>query len=241
MTVPASSQAMSAHQLDPAGLGVDLDDGDVGAERERRARGVEAGVDRQLARRWPWPRTARSAHDLDTAGVPATWNAPDSMSSSMSASAASSAWAASFLAGLGELDGGLVDGRAALLQRARAHRAVADGRQVGVAPHERELVDRDAGLGAGDHRPRGVVALAVRRRAGVDGGRAVVVDLDLGVLAVADAAGDLDVDRHADAELHRVAGLAPAPSARRAAGRSRRPRAPGRASRRSRRRRRSGR
>ena len=151
-----------------AGLGVDLDDGDVGAERERGAGGVEAGVDRAAARRRPCDSTARSAHDFDTAGVPATWNAPTSRSSSMSASAASSAWAASCLAVLDELDGRLVDRGAALLQRARAHRAVADRREVGVAPDERDLVDRDAGLGAGDHRPRRVVALAVRRRAGVD-------------------------------------------------------------------------
>ena len=44
-----------------------------------------------------------------------------------------------------------------------------------VSPHTSSIaVDRDAGLVAGDHRPRRVVALAVRRRAGVDDGAAVV-------------------------------------------------------------------
>ena len=155
----------------PAGLGVDLDDGDVGAERERRRRRRRSGCRSSSASpSASAAAAARSAHVLETAGVPATWNAPRSRSSTMSASAASSAVAASCLALLDQLDGGLVDGRPALLQRARAHRPAADRHEVGVAPHELELVDRDAGLVAGDHRPRRVVALAVRRRAGVDDG-----------------------------------------------------------------------
>ena len=106
---------------------------------------------------------------------------------------------------------GLVDGDAALLQRPRAHRARSDRSQVGVAPHEREVVDVDAGLGAGDRRPRRVVPLAVRRGAGVDGAGAVVVDLDLGgFVHRRHAARDLDVDADADAEQLGVAGLSPA-------------------------------
>ena len=171
-------------QLHPAGLGVDLDDGDVGAEREGGALGVEAGVDGQLVavalrntgELGPRLGHGRRAGDVERARLDVELDVGLGGLERLGGQ---------LLAGLGELDGRLVDGRAALLQRARAHRAVTDGRQVGVAPHERELVDRDAGLGAGDHRPRGVVALAVRRRTRVDGGRAVVVDLDLGVLAVA--------------------------------------------------------
>ena len=63
---------------------------------------------------------------------------------------------------LDETGGGLVDGDAALLQRSRSHRAGSDRRQVGVAPDEREVVDVDARLGAGDRRPRRVVPLPVR-------------------------------------------------------------------------------
>ena len=86
-----------------------------------------------------------------------------------------------------------------------------DGHEVGVAPDQRDVIHRDAGLIGGDHRPRGVVALPVRRRAGVDEGRAVVLHLDLGGLAhVADAAGDLDVHADADAEQLGVARLAAA-------------------------------
>ena len=126
-----------AEGADLAGLGVDLDDGDVGAERERRAGGLRRRVSmrQQLAGR----RRRRRARptSCDTAGVPATWNAPSSLSSTMSASSASSSWAASFLACSTSSIGGLVDGGAALLQRARAHRAAAGRHEVGVAPDER--------------------------------------------------------------------------------------------------------
>ena len=120
------------------------------------------------------------------------------------------------LVGLEQLGGdarGLVDqvggreehGVAALLQRARAHGAVALRHEVGVAPDDVDLVHRDAGLLVGEHAPRGDVALAVRRGAGVDDGAAVVEHLDASVLAGADAAGDLDVRADADAQLLHVA------------------------------------
>ena len=49
MSVPASSTATMPHQLDVAGLGVHLDDGDVRAERERGAGRLEVVLDVELA------------------------------------------------------------------------------------------------------------------------------------------------------------------------------------------------
>ena len=95
-----------------------------------------------------------------------------------------------------------VDRAARGLQRARAHRAGAARHRVGVGVDERDLVHRDAEHLAGEHGERGVVALAVHAGAGEHAGRAVVVDLDRAELDVqADRRGDLDVGRHADAEL----------------------------------------
>src|SRR5262249_52279813 len=89
----------------------------------------------------------------------------------------------------------------------------APGHQVGITPLDGDLLDRDAKLLAGEHRPYRGVALAVRGGTGEDGGRAVGVDLDGAVLvwpaSLAAGPGDLDVGGHPDAELERVAGLAP--------------------------------
>ena len=81
------------------------------------------------------------------------------------------------------------------------------GDAVGVAGDDLDLLHRDAGELVGEHGPGRVVALAVSRRTGVDGDRAVAVQHHLGELALAGGAGgDLDVGRHADAELDGVAG-----------------------------------
>ena len=102
-----------------------------------------------------------------------------------------------------------VDGAAGGLQRARAERARTARHSCRVGVDERDLVHRDAEHVAGEHRERGVVALAVDAGAGEHGGRAVVVDLARAPLDVqADRCGDLDVRRHADAELLGVAGCA---------------------------------
>ena len=101
----------------------------------------------------------------------------------MSATSASSRWAASRLALLDQQLGRLVHGRAAELQRARAAGAAARRDEVGVAVDEADAVDRDAGLVGDDHGERRLVALAVGGRAGAHGGRAVVVDLDGAELA----------------------------------------------------------
>ena len=117
-----------------------------------------------------------------------------------------------------EADRRLVHGRAAELQRARAHGALAALDEVGVAVHEADALHRDAELVAGEGGERGGVALPVRRAAGVDGGRAVGLHLDLGeLLAGLRTGGDLHVERHADAELHGLAGVAGGGPARRAA------------------------
>ena len=61
-----------------------------------------------------------------------------------------------------QLAGRLLDGRAAELERARAAGAAALGDQVGVAPLDGDLLDRDAELLADEHRPHRLVALAMR-------------------------------------------------------------------------------
>ena len=130
--MPASSQRDVAEQPHLAGLGVDLDHGDVGAERERRARrGEHRGQiervalvgrrDRQLGPRLRDRRRAghversRAVVEHDVGGVR--------------------------LEQLGrhlprlrhQVDRRLLHGGAALLQRPRAHRAAAVGHEVGVA------------------------------------------------------------------------------------------------------------
>ena len=101
--------------------------------------------------------------------------------------------------------GRLVHRRAAELQRTRPSGASAARDEVGVAVDEADAVDRDAGLIADEHGERGLMALAVGERAGPDGGRAVVVDLDRAELAGAATGGDLDVGGDADPERHPVA------------------------------------
>ena len=96
---------------------------------------------------------------------------------------------------------------AAELHRARAAGATATRDERGVGLHVADLLHRHAELVGDDLRERGGVTLAVRRRARLDRDPAVVVHLDLGELGA--TAGDLDVDRHADAELHAVVALAP--------------------------------
>ena len=100
-------------------------------------------------------------------------------------------------------------GGAAELQRPRPAGAAAGAHTVGVAVDQRDVLDRDAGLVGDQHRVGGLVALPVRLRAGVDRHRAVVVHLDRPELVAAAAGGDLDVGGHTDAEQRLVAGLAP--------------------------------
>ena len=147
------------------------------------------------------------------------------------------------LGGLDERLGGDVDGRAALLERPRAHRAHRPAGTRSVSPQITSIWSIGMPvLGRGDHRPRRDVTLPVRGGAGVDDGAAVLAELDAGVLVeLGRAARDLDVHAHADAELLGVARWPGGPPARRAGRRSRRRRARCRAPSRSRRRRTSGR
>ena len=153
---------------------------------------------------------AMSAHVRVTAGVPATWNAPRSVSSTTSAASASSNPAAICRAD---------STRASAVTWTAVPPCWSDrdpivrrpcGHEVGVAPDHVDLVHRDARVGRRDHRPRGDVTLPVRGRARVHGGPAVLPQLDAGVLVhLGSAAGDLDVHAHADAELLGVAARPP--------------------------------
>ena len=187
---------------------------------------------------------ASSAHVLATAGVPATWNAPASLSSTTSASSASSSFGGQLLGLLDELDRRLVARPrhpAAASASPSCRRRRARGR---CRPRRASILSIGMPVCSwAIMRPRGDVALAVRRGAGVDDGpsrrrcTSILACSPIG----GDAAGDLDVDADADAELLGVAAARGAPPARRAARCSRPRRAPCRARRRSRRRRRSGR
>src|ERR1700689_2622350 len=97
------------------------------------------------------------------------------------------------------------------MQRPRAIGPDTGWVEIGVSVDDRDLVHRDAELVLHQHRPRGVVPLAMRGTAGVDGGAAVVRHLDLGGLAgVRVRRGDLDVGEKADTELPGVTAGAPA-------------------------------
>jgi hypothetical protein len=72
MMVPASSQATMRTQLDLAGLGVDLDDREVGAEGEGGSGLGEVG-DARRAGASAAAAAATSAQLTERAGVPATW------------------------------------------------------------------------------------------------------------------------------------------------------------------------
>ena len=133
-----------AQVADLAGLGVDLDDGDVAAERERRRRprrrssaALEAAVAGGGAGQ-VGPRLAhgRRAGDVEGAVVHVEHDVGGVGLEQAGGDV------------LGLLDqrlGGPWTGGAALLQRARAHRAAAALDEVGVAPDDVDLVHRDAG------------------------------------------------------------------------------------------------
>jgi hypothetical protein len=185
-------------QHHPAGLGVHLDHGQVGAERERRARRAEDAVHeqglplRQLreaqrgVRRTPYrnPLPCGVEDDVVRLGLQQVGRA---------------------LAGqLDQLPAGLLDGGAAVLQAARPGRPAADRDQVGVPVQHGDPLHRDAQLLADQHRPRGRVPLAVRGGPGEHGDAAVRVDLDGGVLVRSAGLhrrpGDLHVHRQPDPE-----------------------------------------
>lgn len=163
------------HELDPAGLGVDLDHGHVRAEgRSAPPQKVESPISGVSG----WA-AATSDHPTPTAGVPATWN----RASAMVPGAAPSRWPA-VSAGPGvrsTMSSTAASSRSAACSRPRSmawaaasctaapgelHRAGAAGDRpagddVGVAVHDHDAVHRDAQPVGREHGPRRVVALAV--------------------------------------------------------------------------------
>ncbi len=109
-----------------------------------------------------------------------------------------------------DLLGGAVHRRTSELQRARpaGTRPALDA--VGVPLDEGDVLDRDVGEARDELGERRLVTLPVVGGADTNRGAAGLVDLDLRpLLRVAFRGGDLDVARHADAELHGVAGVPP--------------------------------
>ncbi|CAB4882202.1 unannotated protein [freshwater metagenome] len=91
--------------------------------------------------------------------------------------------------------------RPSSLQRTRTHRARTARHEVRVGLHVADLVHRNAELVGDDHRERRVVRLAVARRTDHHRCATVVIDGDLAVLGEqTERGGDLDVRRNADTE-----------------------------------------
>ncbi len=186
------------HESALAGLGIDLDHRELGAERERWPRRLEVRGDHErfaVAARCgagqlgPADGLRRCARDLQ-----ATGHRDEILRVGLE------------LVGR-EVSGtlehryrGLVHRDTGNLHRARAHRAAPGGHHVGVAEHHADVFDRDAESVGDEHRPRGLVALPGRTAAGGDRGPAVVVDGDRARFAAAWRVGDLDVHAKADAE-----------------------------------------
>ena len=209
-----------AQQRHLAGVLVDLDHGDVSAERERRTILREVELRRQPARavlviddvlirggsiggsrgeRSPVERRGRRTGHTDGTGHRVDHDVGRVGFEQVSGQT------------LGLVDqrfGRLHHCRAPELQRTRAAGAAAAADEIGVHRLQPDAVDRDAGLVAHDHRERSLVALTVRRGAGHHGGRAVGVHFDGAVLAGASTCGDLHVRGHTDAQQRAVAASA---------------------------------
>ena len=149
--------------------------------------GLEVVIDRQRVAVVAAATPARPTCDR-SAGVPATWKRPSALSSTTSSGLASSSVGGELAGLVDERRPRLVHGRAAELQRPRAHRALAAPARGRCRRGRLDVVHRDAELVADEHGERGGVALAVGRGAGVDDGAAVGLDLDLGVLLARRAA-----------------------------------------------------
>ena len=143
-------------------LGVDLDDGDVGAERERRHRRVEdvlggkaaVGAVGEVA---PAEAARRRAGDVEAAVL--EHDVADVRLEAVCRP----------LAGrVDELGGRRGEGGAGELHRARPDGQAAGGNRIGVAVDDLDAVDRHAGGVGDDHRPRRLMALPVRRRPAAD-------------------------------------------------------------------------
>ena len=189
-----------------AGLGVELDDSHARTERERAgaALGLEAVLGIERAEVGPRQRPGRRTGDEEAGGDTAARGAclehdVGDIGLEQLGRAAT--------AQLDDVARRAVRGRPAQLGRARADRAAAERREVGVAVAHDDAAAVDAQLAHHDIGERGLVTLPVRRRADHHGYGAVVVHGDAGRLALA-AAGDLDGAADTDAELQRSTLLA---------------------------------
>ena len=153
-------------------LCVDLDDGDVGAERKRRHRGLEDVLDDEVAvgaigEVVPAEAGRRRAGDVEAAVVQHDV-----------ADVRLEAVRSPLPGGVDELGGRRGEGGAGELHRPRPDGQPAGGNGIGVAVDDLDLVDRHAGGVGHDHRPRRVVALPVRRRPAADQQATAVDELD---------------------------------------------------------------
>ena len=170
MIRPASSTRDHPLQLDGAGLGVDLDDGDVRAERERRLRGLEVDLGAQLGEAAgspsrdgeiaPGERRLGRAGDVEAAVVDVEHHV---------LGVGLELVGGELLAALDDLLGGLAGGDAADLGRLRAVGARPARHRIGVALASPVIFSsgrprRSATI----MRERRLVALPVRERAAVD-------------------------------------------------------------------------
>ncbi|CAB4899311.1 unannotated protein [freshwater metagenome] len=184
-------------------LGVDVDHGDLRPEGERRTVWHEVDFLRKCGRcpgrgsRELGPGTALrgSACDVEGTRTAVEHDVVDVRLEQIGGETTRS---------IDERLGGDLHCRTTDLQRPRSAGATTARDEVGVAVDEPNVFHRDAGEVARDHRPRGGVALTVRRRSGAHRCRTIGMHFDRPELAPAHGVRDLDVGRDADAHEHVV-------------------------------------
>ena len=223
-------------ELDAAGLGVDADDGDVRAERERAGLRLEVALDGELGRAGRSRRGARRARPRSATAraLPVTWKRPPSRSSTTSAGFASSSSATSCFARSTTSADACAAAVPPICSDFEPYVPPPRATIVGVARDDGDRVEVEPELVGDDLRVRRLVALPVGERAGAEDRAAVGRDLDRAELGLGAAVRHLDVHRQADAELTAGRRSRAAAPARRAGRRSRPPRARARAPARSR-------
>ena len=188
---------------DVARLGVQLDDHDVGAERERRpVLGVVRQAGQLLIRRrcdlCPGTGHRRRAGHVEGAAFTVQHDVSGCRLKQVGGGLAGQVH--QLLRCIGHRRAGYLDG-------AGPSRGRAGGDDLGVAVEHLDRIQRHAQTVGHDHRPCGVVAGSDRRGTGGGQHGPVATEPDLAVLATAEA-GDLHVGGYADAHLDGVSGLA---------------------------------
>ena len=192
----------AAREPGVAGLGVDLDDREVRAERERRHHRREVALRLQrlaLGRRRsssPVDDLARACPRRGTRRARCRARRRRAAHSSTSA-ARSRARSTSVPVAASIAAPPICTERDPTVRPPRAH-------LVGVAVHHLDVVDRHAGALGHHHRPRRVVSLTERRRTAAHADAPSVEQLDRAELAARRACRDLDVHRDPDAERDRI-------------------------------------